>query len=430
MKNIVLILLLAFALGASAQTAKQEIAARPTLSASNHAAYPYPAQPLPRLTAAPAGYEPFYIDHYGRHGSRWSTKSSAYGWPASQLEKAQRNHCLTAKGEQVLAVLRKGVEAGYKRTGELSDVGAEQHQGIAARMYRNFPQVFAGDAQVEARSTIIIRCILSMINETNTLKGLNPRLRVHADASVHDMPWMGWGYGEDTLAVPLRKRMDRYSDSAVAANVHPERLMRVLFSDQNFVADSIKAKKLMSSLFDVAGLLQNHHAFDRQNLLNLFTKQELYDLWRAQNVYWYVHWANAPQNGNRMPYIERGLLQNMVATADSMIVRGGHGADLRFGHETCLLPLACIMELDGVNQSVSDLSKLERQWVNYRIFPMGCNVQLIFYRKPGAPVLVKALLNEREVTLPVSTTQFPYYKWSDLREYYIKKLATPIDWTK
>jgi hypothetical protein len=37
-------------------------------------------------------------------------------------------------------------------------------------------------------------------------------------------------------------------------------------------------------------------------------------------------------------------------------------------------------------------------------------------------ILVKALLNEREVTMPVATNQFPYYRWNDLREYYLKKL--------
>ena len=66
---------------------------------------------------------------------------------------------------------------------------------------------------------------------------------------------------------------------------------------------------------------------------------------------------------------------------------------------------------------------------------MGCNIQLIFYRPTkqkansqktianSDDILVKALLNERECTLPVKTNQYPYYKWSDLRQYYLDKLA-------
>jgi hypothetical protein len=72
------------------------------------------------------------------------------------------------------------------------------------------------------------------------------------------------------------------------------------------------------------------------------------------------------------------------------------------------------------------MEELDQHWQNYNIFPMGCNVQLVFYRpKKGkaGDILVKALLNEREVTMPVETTQYPYYKWSDLRAYYLEKLA-------
>ena len=57
---------------------------------------------------------------------------------------------------------------------------------------------------------------------------------------------------------------------------------------------------------------------------------------------------------------------------------------------------------------------------------MGCNIQLIFYRpKKGkqGDILVKAMLNERETTLPITTDQWPYYKWQDLRKYYTGKLA-------
>jgi hypothetical protein len=38
-------------------------------------------------------------------------------------------------------------------------------------------------------------------------------------------------------------------------------------------------------------------------------------------------------------------------------------------------------------------------------------------------ILVKALLNERECTLPIPTKQYPYYNWSELRQYYLDKLA-------
>ena len=57
---------------------------------------------------------------------------------------------------------------------------------------------------------------------------------------------------------------------------------------------------------------------------------------------------------------------------------------------------------------------------------MASNIQIIFYRpKKGetGDILVKAMLNEREVSLPIQTDQYPYYKWADLRKYYMDKIA-------
>ncbi len=62
--------------------------------------------------------------------------------------------------------------------------------------------------------------------------------------------------------------------------------------------------------------------------------------------------------------------------------------------------------------------------------PMAGNIQMIFYRKNGSSspddVLVKVLLNEREATLPVDSDLKPYYRWSDVRDYYLKKIAPYI----
>ena len=48
------------------------------------------------------------------------------------------------------------------------------------------------------------------------------------------------------------------------------------------------------------------------------------------------------------------------------------------------------------------------------------NIQLVFYRgkKSTDEILVKCLMNEAEATLPVPTDNFPYYKWSDFKQFY------------
>ena len=100
-------------------------------------------------------------------------------------------------------------------------------------------------------------------------------------------------------------------------------------------------------------------------------------------------------------------------------------ATLRFGHEVCVMPLACLLELGQCGARVENLDTLDNVWRNYRIFPMACNVQLIFYRpKKGkeGDILVKALLNEREVSMPGQPVTGPYYRWADVRQYYLGKI--------
>ena len=106
------------------------------------------------------------------------------------------------------------------------------------------------------------------------------------------------------------------------------------------------------------------------------------------------------------------------------------GAQLRFGHETVLLPLVCLLEVEDYGLSTDNLESLDRRgWANYRIFPMGANLQLVFYRQSPADddVLFKVLLNENEVHLPLKSVEDVYYHWSDFRKYYLSKLDAYVE---
>ena len=437
MKHFTAYLILALTcLTLSASTPRKQIINNFDRSASNHYAYPFGTDvDIPKLTPAPAGYEPFFIDHYGRHGSRWLTNGKTYERPLKQLNKAKEAGMLNLQGELLLRQLTLVNETSRQRVGDLSDEGAEQHQAIAERMFRNFPEVFQGNARVDAKSTVIIRCILSMQNETMRLRSLKPELRINTDASYHDMYYMGWGYGEDTLANDLRKSMDPISNGMYDKYLQPGRFIAQIVNDTAWAAANLDGRQLMRDVFDIAGSLQGHHSFQNISLYHYFNNSEIFELWRLKNIYWYIHWANAPQNGNRMPFIERALLWDMIQKAGAAIVTGERGAELRFGHETCVLPLACLMEIDDVNYSCDDLNSLHEYWQDFNIIPKACNIQMVFYRPVGTvgnsldKILVKVLFNEHEATLPATPVTGPYYRWTDLKAYYEKKLATTIDWS-
>ena len=422
MKKIYLLIIsLVIVTGAQAQTIAREAFKEDIhRSANNYQAYP--DKNLPALTPAPEGYVPFYINHYGRHGSRWLIDPNDYTFPVEQLTKGERNGKLTKKGKEVLDECRKMLEASQGRLGELSDIGAEQHQGIAKRMFQNFPEVWAGEAKVDAKSTVVIRCILSMLNETDMLKSLNPNLRITTDASEHDMYYMNY---YDTVAVAAQKAArpaaTRLKDK-IFTDKRLEKMTSRLFNDKKFVRDSINSFRFEYLLFDVVSNMQSHHAFDGIDLYSgVFTLDDATDFWTYNNARWYIYSGNTPLTNHTGAKAHRNLLRNFVEEADKAIIGGTNSATLRFGHESVVLPTACLMGLNGMDYETTDLETLADHWRSYEVFPMAANIQMIFYRKAGSDdVLVKILLNEHEATLPIATDCAPYYHWLNVRDHFIK----------
>ncbi len=416
-----LFLVFAFGLTAVAQQAKEEIEQNPNLSASNYLAYPAPTG---KMTPAPKGYKPFYISHYGRHGSRYLIDENDYNYPLQALGDAERQNRLTEMGKDVLRRLKLLREESRGRTGELTELGAEQHKQIAQRMYERFPEVFKGDVCIDAKSTVVIRCILSMENELQQFLLLNPKLRIRHDASYHDMYYMNQ---QDTelykKKMPQRAKVT-YEKFCKDYKDYSD-VMGRLFNDADYIRYEVDAEKLGYVLFKLAGNLQSSELRKKITLYDLFTKDELHKYWLQTNAWWYINYGPSPLNGGTQPFSQRNLLQNIIHQADSCIALPHPGATLRFGHETMVMPLACLLGLNGYDRQIKDLDKLEQEgWVNYRIFPMGANIQFIFFRKKqGGDVLLKVLLNENEATLPIKTDMAPYYRWEDFKAYYNNKLA-------
>ena len=408
-----------------AQTAREEIAQIPERSGGNY--LNYELVPLKSLTKTPKGYEPFYISHYGRHGSRWLLGDNEYKGIIDQLEKAKTDGVLTAKGEEMLSRLKAFYPCTKKRLGELTSVGERQHHNIGKRMTENFPEVFSGKADVNARSTTVVRCMMSMEAECEEIYAFNPKMTIHNDVSESFQYYMNRG------TEPVLRRLQNSAERGKAMNeanqmfTHPDRFCAQLFSQPNYAQDSIRggAGRFMNSVYNVATNMQSHDT--DIDLLSFFTNDELYDQWRIKNIDWYLQHGAAPQTGGVQQFSQYNLLTNIIETADTVVNRKGwNGATLRFGHEVALLPLACLLELDSCGRAVEDMSKLDEQWVSYRIYPMACNIQLVFYRPvkgKSGDILIKALLNEAEATLPLPTDNFPYYKWSDFRKYFTDKLS-------
>lgn len=423
MRTIITTLTLGLTLTMSAQTkqayektALEEITADRFLAGGN--AVDYDRLPRKNLTPAPKGYEPYYMSHYGRHGARWLLNDRDYSAPITTLKDAKKAGVLTAEGEKVLAKLEEIQKTSKGHLGDLTPLGEKQHHGIGKRMVQNFPEIFkAKGLLIDARSTTSVRSILSMMAECEELMQANPTASIHNEANEANMAYMnapkeGLQRANESKARPIQNEWG-------ARMRDPHRLMKVLFSDQDWVYMNVMPTSLMGSIYDIATNQQSHDG--DTELLNIFTPEELYRLWNGNNLYWYLNYANAPQTGNVMPWMHANLLRNIIETADTVTRKQ---ATLRFGHDTVVLPIISLMELGGMGCSIDNLEELDTYFRSYMAIPTACNLQLIFYRpkKGTGDILVKTLLNENEVTMPVKTSIYPYYKWNDVREYYLEKL--------
>lgn len=416
----VLLLTCCMVLTMSAQTAREEIKANKFLSASNYLDYDnYPA--TKPLTPAPKGYEPYLMNHYGRHGSRWLINEHQYTGVLNTLRKASEQGKLTTAGEDVMHQVDIIYQSSIKRLGDLTTVGERQHHGIGKRMTQNFPEIFKKEGlPVDARSTVVIRCILSMVAECEEIAAANPTAQFHNDVSQSLQYYLNQPRSQFLDSVRKSTRSIRHElENKLLKECHPERLMGVLFNDAQWAADSVKAANFVASLFDIAANMQSHDL--GLDLYSYFNDEEIYAQWRVRNMGWYIDYGASPLGGGVQPFCQANLLKDIIQVADTTKQTS---AVLRFGHEVCVMPLACLLELDNCGYVTDDIENLDQVWRNYKIYPMACNIQLVFYRPVSGKgdILVKALLNEREATLPVKTKQFPYYKWKDLRQYYLKRL--------
>ena len=384
----------------------------------------YPDSIPDKLTAAPHGKKPFYISHYGRHGSRYINRRSGYEIPYKMIVQANGVDELTAMGKRVFSEMNFILNDSEDRWGDLTTLGKIQQLQIARRMIDRFPEVFADSANVSAISTVVPRCMMSMESFLIGLTQQNPRLRITMDASRRTQGYMN--YQDPLLRInKMTPEAQKAYDAYIASRVGNSRLMEMLFKNPDIVKELVD-ETFFSYYLMKMGLFQlNTHLNQNTFLTDLFTAEDLYRMWQIDNVLWYVRYGFCPLNGGDYPYTQRHLLRQIIADADSCLRLDTPGAQLRFGHDTVLLPLVCLLGINGYDLQTNNLEEIEtRGWWSSSVFPMGSNVQFIFYRSSprDKDVLFKVLLNEQEARLPIRTDCAPYYHWRDFRRHYLKKL--------
>ena len=413
-----LFLFVAVTLCAQTVSPLDELKADPRKAYGND--YPYSFQKA-TLTKAPKGYKPFYISHYSRHGSRYYWSDQLYRELDSLLTLAHQRHLLTAEGEAFYGKFMDAKEELKTGVSELTQLGWEQHQFIARTMYNNFPQVFKKGGNVLAISSLSGRCVLSMSAFCQELVQCNPKIEIREQSSRFTL---------DGVVPTDRQNPVRHRFPKVTPRYEKNR-------DRFKHEDNLREKILQRVFTSTEGLPGSAHHIG-SNLINLYTSlpsighegmmgniitdQEIMEQWENSNLGSYS-WVFGPQ------YETIPILQDIIRKADDVIQgKSDHISDLRFGHDTCLGPLTVLMGLNGADKDPEDPYEVKNTYQNW-LTCKASNIQLVFYRKgkTSADILVKCLLNGREARLPVATDNYPYYRWSDFRQFYTARCQSVKD---
>ena len=401
------------------QDARARLQENPERYGGVHHSYEAPA--VVTDTPAPKGYEPFYVSHYGRHGSRYMTSMNSVTRVSHLFDGLDSLGVLSAEGVALHEALKALEQSHEDQAGYLTLRGGREHQAIAQRLYERVPAVFGQPDRdrVIAESSYVQRCIQSLANFTMVLKADAPQLRFDVYAGERFMKHISPG-----TSAPRNRSHNAVFDSVLNARFDPTRAMNAWFTDPWEAAQHLgkySVRQFIYYVFYAGGINQClADDYDLPSIHRFFTEEELYNLWYCENLSRFDSMSNTLENNCRFNETGRKILADFAKKADAAVAGNDVAADLRFGHDTGLLPLLSYLRLKGYEKTISMTQAAESGWYSFEQMPMGSNLQMIFYRDKKGDVLVKILRNEQETTIPaLKPYKGPYYRWKDLRDYFV-----------
>ena len=441
MKKIVSALMLAVVcLGLGAQEAAVKvIAENPDRAANNMHSYEF--NPIVD-TKAPKGFKPFYISHYGRHGSRYEQNSTFALAAQGAFACLDSLDLLTEAGKALYADVNAVVDAHKGMEGSLSPRGAREHRTLAARMAQRFPDVFKNKERWEVNcfSSTSFRCIVSMCNFTNTLKEKSPRQEFTYTSAERYMAYINPSLRIPRPGEPPQPRQSftpemlaRMNAARAVQNRLPfagtpgydfTRFLTPLVKDLDAALAAIgNPEPFVKAVFSAGGLCQDVDFLGVDIFRTYFTPEELVYFWASGNDSIYRMWGGSAENGDVVRFAIRPLLMDFIEKADAALQSGSHRtADLRFGHDTSVLPLFALMGVDDPENRIFPYKQAhEMGWYAFFQVPMATNCQMIFYKNKKGEVLTKVLYNEKEILIPgIEPVSGPYYRWEELKAHFIQ----------
>ena len=425
---IFLLSAVAFALSASAQTPE---AIREIIRKNPNFAEPtvttYENIKVGKIASAPKGYEPFYFSLVSRHGSRYELRDDSFTAPNDIYNKASELGILTPLGEEVRNIINRATADQMGKGGELTLRGQDQLRAIGRRAYKNFTPIFANGA-IEGKASTKMRCVFSMVAFVDGLKEQRSTMPAELEARESFVGMLRPMVNHpDTPArlIEVWNKHGKYGEGWKGESMEWLRkndisqMLSKLTTNPSLLVEKCGAKSIQHFACETHHALifaQNFNICDSKILKRVFTPEEQYLFYIYHTNKW-LHFSGGWGN----PLIElytsyiAPLVDDVISKANEAIEgKNPHCANLRFTHDSYVVPLLSIFGFEGCSLYYS--GNLEKDCCSSpfaKLMPMGANIQLVLYRNKENKVLVRLLLNEQDMKLPIECTTAPFYPWDE-----------------
>ncbi|HEY4107377.1 histidine-type phosphatase [Puia sp.] len=390
---------------------------------------PYTA-PDAGYTAVPAGYRPVFVNYVGRHGARFLTKAGADTGALRVLDLAAGERGLTPLGQRVRAVVKRLCAIEKGKYENITLLGAAEQKAIGQRMFSRCAGAFQGRG-IDVAVTYKIRTKQSADAFLPGLSGYRgethfTRLADSQEAVLrfYDLSPAYLKYKKGPV---VKKGMDSIDNdprtAAVAAAVGARVFTPGFLAGRTpavALAFSNDLYDLYSVQFSLPGEVRaGGFAADSVDLSPVFSREDLsWEDFQSGAADFLEKGPGRDPLGIQVK-IAAPLLADFIQTADAAVAGRGRDAVLRFTHAEAISPFASLLGIPEASVPAASIGHYQDHWRAEKIIPLSANIQWIVYQN-GEGTLVKILLNEREVRLPIGGG--PYYPWKELRAYCMGRL--------
>ena len=384
--------------------------------------------PRQQYTPAPEGFAPVFVNYVGRHGARFLTKAGSDEEVLQVLTQADKNHALTTLGKRLLSMTQRFINIQKNNYENITGLGKEEQTGIGNRLFNNYHTAFKGKG-LNIIATHKVRTQQSaeaLLQAFTTYTGAK---EVHVVPDTADVTLRFYDLSPAYQAYKKSPAVQLPVDS-LHNDPKTKKAVRAICSRIFTGGFKTDETSLVINLYDLYGgqqsipveMKKKGYAKNSIDFGIAFTPAQLQWFSFINGAEDFLEKGAGTDTLGIQVQVATPLLTDFIKTTADVIGNSRQtDAILRFTHAEAISPFATLMGIPQASIPVASVYHYNHTWAAENIIPLSANIQWVIYSN-GSTYLLKVLLNEKETSLPVATATWPYYKWDDVKNYYLQKI--------